>query len=218
MKLSHSHSAITMYENCPLRYYRQRVLKEVKDEGNQYSVYGERIHEALEKRLRDQELLPKDAAHYEKLVCAIENTIGDGTLMVEQQMTLTENLEPTNWFAPDAWLRSILDVLILKGDTAIVMDWKTGRRKPDFEQLELFALQVWKHYPEVNHIKASFVWLKDMAMDTERYSREDANGLWAKHMGRIRRIYDSLENDKWPAKPSGLCRFCPCYSTCDYAK
>ena len=218
MRLAHSYSAIKLYENCPLRYYRQRVLKEVKDEDNQYTIYGSRVHEALEKRLRDNEELPKDSVHYEPLVQAIERTVGDGELFVEKQMTLTENLEPTDWFAPDAWFRGMLDVLIVKGTTAVVMDWKTGKRKPDFDQLELFALLTWKMYPDVDKVKASFVWLKDMAMDHEVYHRSQSNELWAKHMARIRRIYDSLENDNWPARPSGLCRFCPCYSNCDYAQ
>ena len=218
MKLSHSYSAIKLYENCPLRYYRQRILREVKDEDNQYTIYGSRVHEALEKRLRDNEELPKDSAHYEPLIQSIEKAVGDGELYVEREMTLNENLEETGWFDADAWFRGKLDVLIAKGTTAVVMDWKTGKRKPDFDQLEMFALLTWKIFPEVDRVKASFVWLKDMAMDHEVYRREQSNELWAKHMGRIRRIYDSLENDNWPARPSGLCRFCPCQSTCDYAQ
>jgi len=47
MKLSHSYSAIKLYENCPLRYFRQRIVKDVVDEGGEASKYGERIHEYL---------------------------------------------------------------------------------------------------------------------------------------------------------------------------
>lgn len=216
MKLSHSYSAIKMYEDCPLRYYRQRILKEVQDQGNQYTVYGERVHEALEKRLRDNEELSQDMARYEPLITAIESSVGDGQLYVEYEACLNDELKSTEWFAPDAWFRGKLDVLIVKGDTAVVMDWKTGRRKGDFDQLELFSLLTWKMFPEVQTVRASFVWLKDMAMDHEVYERKDANDLWAKHIGRIRRIYDSVKHDNWPAKPSGLCRFCPCRHDCDY--
>ena len=54
MNITHSFSALKMYENCPRRYMHQRINKEVQDEGSDASKYGERIHEALELRLRDQ--------------------------------------------------------------------------------------------------------------------------------------------------------------------
>jgi len=218
MRLAHSYSAIKLYENCPLRYYRQRVVKDVVDEGGAASKYGERIHEFLEKRLAENAELPQEAEHYEALCQSVEKAATGGELYVEKELVLTENLEPTGWWDSDAWLRSKLDVLIVRGDTAVVMDWKTGKRYPDFFQLSLFAAQVFKHYPDVQKVKTSLVWLKSMAMDTEQYSRSRSNELWADIMGRIRNIYKSLEHDNWPAKPSGLCRFCPARHDCDFAK
>jgi len=217
MRLSHSYSSLKLYENCPKRYLHQRVLKEVQDEGGEASKYGERIHEALELRLKEDKTLPQESARYEPLCQSILKASEGGVLEVEQELTLTENLTPTGWWDADAWLRSKLDILIIKGDTAIVMDWKTGKRRPDFTQLELFALQVFKHFPEVKAVKSTFIWLKDMSMDTETYSREDSNAMWASLMERINRIYESLEHDNWPPKPSGLCRYCPARHMCEYA-
>jgi CRISPR/Cas system-associated exonuclease Cas4 (RecB family) len=218
MQIAHSFSAIKMYENCPKRYYHQRVTKEVQDTGGEASRYGERIHEFLEQRLVNDTALPQEAEKYEVLCQTIEKMARGGELHAERQLTLTENLTPTSWFANDAWFRSILDVLIIKEDTAIVIDWKTGKRRPDFTQLEMFALQVWKHFPEIVRIKTTFVWLKEMKMDTEEYSREQSDELWQNLLGRINRIYQSVEHENWPAKPSGLCRFCPAQSLCEYAQ
>lgn len=217
MRLSHSYSAIKLYENCPLRYYRQRILKDVVDDGGEASRYGERVHEYLESRLKEATDLPQDIAHYEVLCQTVEQLANGGELHIEKELVLTEELKPTGWWEPDAWLRSKLDVLVLRGDTAYVMDWKTGRRNPDFFQLKLFAVQVLKHFPDVQHVKTSLVWLKQLQMDTEEYSREQSNEIWAEIMGKIRRIYSSLEHDKWPARPSGLCRFCPARHDCDFA-
>jgi len=217
MRLSHSYSAIKLYENCPLRYYRQRILKDVVDDGGEASRYGERVHEYLESRLKETTDLPQDIAHYEVLCQTVERLANGGELHIEKELVLTEELKPTGWWEPDAWLRSKLDVLVLRGDTAYVMDWKTGRRNPDFFQLKLFAVQVLKHFPDVQHVKTSLVWLKQLQMDTEEYSREQSNEIWAEIMGKIRRIYSSLEHDKWPARPSGLCRFCPARHDCDFA-
>lgn len=219
MRLAHSYSSIKLYENCPLRYYHQRVAKSVVDEGGEASKYGERIHSFLEARLKGTDL-PKEVAAYEPLVNAVERVAEQkgAELYVEHELTLSDLLTPTGWYSADAWIRSKLDVLVINGTDAVVMDWKTGKRKVDFFQLQLFAVQVFKHFPEVLRVKTSLVWLKDMAMDTEQYNRLEANGIWQDIMMRIRRIEQSLEHDNWPAKPSGLCRYCPARHLCDYAR
>jgi hypothetical protein len=217
MRLSHSYSSIKLYENCPLRYYRQRVIKDVVDDGGEASKYGERVHEYLEQRLKANTELPQDIAHYEVLCTTVEKIANGGELSIEKELVLTEELKPTGWWEPDAWLRSKLDILVLRGDTAYVMDWKTGKRNPDFFQMQMFACQVFKHFPQVQKCKTSLVWLKHLQMDTEEYTRDQSNQMWADIMKKIRRIYDSAENDVWPARPSGLCRFCPARHDCDYA-
>lgn len=217
MKLSHSYSAIKLYENCPYRYYRQRIVKDVIDQGGEASLYGERIHKHLELKLKGEADLPKEAEHYEVLCQAVQALAREGELHIEKELVLNENLEPTGWWDADAWLRSKLDILVLNGDKAVVMDWKTGKRNPDFFQMGMFAAQVFKHFPDVTEVKTSLVWLKTMDMDTEIYLRKDANALWVDIMGRIRRIYQSVDHDNWPAKPSGLCRFCPARHDCDSA-
>lgn len=218
MKLSHSYSSIKLYENCPYRYFRQRILKDVVDEGGEASKYGERIHEYLEHRLKSNKLLPQDVAHYEPLCASVEKIANGGQLLIEHELVLTDNLTPTTWWEANAWLRSKLDILVLNGTLANVMDWKTGKRNADQFQMQLFAAQVFKHYPEVQVVKTSLVWLKTMEMDTETYHRAQMNELWADVMKRIQRIYTSLEHDNWPMKPSGLCRFCPARHDCVSAR
>lgn len=217
MKLAHSYSSIKLYEQCPLRYYRQRVLKDVVDEGGEASKHGERIHEFLEKRLAENAELPQEAIRYEPLCKSVEKLSTDAQLHIEKELVLTDELKPTGWWDADAWLRSKLDVLVVRDTTAVVMDWKTGKRRVDFFQLKLFAAQVFKHYPEVNTVKTTLVWLKDMKMDTETYEREQANKIWENILSRITQIYKSLDHDNWPAKPSGLCRYCPARHDCDFA-
>ena len=217
MRLSHSYSAIKLYEQCPYRYFRQRITKDVIDVGGDASKYGERIHKFLEDRLKGTDL-PQEIENYEPLCKSVERLAKGGELLVECELVLTENLTPTGWWDADAWLRSKLDVLVIRGDTAVVMDWKTGKRNPDTFQMELFAAQVFKHFPEVQHVTTTLVWLKTMQMDTDKYEREVTNKLWGGILQRINRIYQSLEHDNWQARPSGLCRFCPARHDCDDAR
>lgn len=218
IKLAHSYSALKMYENCPKRYYHQRITKEVQDSPGTATVYGERVHKQLEDSLRGDTELPAETAALAPLCDTFKAAAAGGELLVEQEYTLNADLQPTGWWDADAWLRFKLDVLVLRGDgRAIVGDWKTGKRRPDFDQLEMFALAVFAFRPEVDRVKSMFIWTKENAVDHETYKREHSDAMWTRLMVRINRIEKSVETEVWPAKPSGLCKFCPCKGFCEFA-
>ena len=218
VKLAHSFSALKMYENCPKRYYHQRITKEVKDSVGDATLYGERVHSQLEDYMKTGAALPDDVASLQPLCDMFAATAADGSIMVEQEYTLNKDLQPTGWWDADAWLRFKLDVLIIRGtDKAIVADWKTGKRRPDFDQLEMFALAVFSFWPEVQKVTSMFVWTKENAIDKETYRREHTDAMWTRLLSRINRVEKSLETEVWPAKPSGLCRYCPCKNFCEFA-
>lgn len=216
-KLAHSYSSLKMYQNCPKRFYHQRITKEVVDQSGEATLHGERVHKFLEDRLRESVELPQEVEAYEPLVQAVLRSVGNGQLLIEQEMTLNRKLKPTGWWDEDAWMRSKLDVLVLKGPTAINMDWKTGKRRPDFDQLELFALQVFAHHSDVKEVTSCFVWLKDNAIDKQTYTRNNIGDMWSNLLNKVSRIERSLHSNDWPAKPSGLCRYCPARNLCDFA-
>jgi hypothetical protein len=214
-KLAHSYSALKQFDNCPKQYHMQRITKEVKPSFGEAALHGQRVHEELEAALKG-EGVSEQVVKYQPLLDAFTSLPGE--VLAEQEMTLNDKLEPTGWWDKDAWLRSKIDVLVLNGPDAVVADWKTGKHRPDFFQMELFAIQVFKHYPDVQKVKTSLVWLKDMMMDTEVYSRADAPDLWNKFYTKIHRIEAALETSVWPAKPSGLCPWCPAKHLCEFAR
>lgn len=219
-KLAHSYTALKMYENCPKRYYHQRITKEVVDQPGTATVYGERVHKQLEDYLKAPATsLPEESIALQPLCDTLRSSAnGGGMMLVEQEYTLTSDLQPTSWFAPDAWLRFKLDVLVIRGNnTAVVVDWKTGKRRPDFDQLEMFALAVFSFWPAITKVKSMFVWTKENATDHETYRIEHKDQMWTRLMTRINRVEKSLDTDNWPAKPSGLCKFCPCKGFCEFA-
>jgi hypothetical protein len=218
VKLAHSFSALKMYESCPKRYYHQRITKEVKDSVGEATLYGERVHKHLEDYLKTGAALPDDSVKLQPLCDTFRTSAGDGGFFVEQEYTLNKDLQETGWWDADAWLRFKLDVLVVRDNgTAIVADWKTGKRRPDFDQLEMFALAVFSFWPAVNKVTSVFVWTKENAMDKETYKREHIDDMWTRLLTRINRVEKSLETDVWPAKPSGLCRYCPCKDFCEFA-
>ena len=216
IQLTHSYSALKLFENCPKRYYHQRIARDAKDEGGEASKHGERVHKALEKKLLGEEELPTELQGV-TAVCEVL-TASKGELAPEKKLALNTSLNPSDWWDSDTWIRAQLDVLIVDGDKATVLDWKTGKRRPDSYQLELSATMVFIHQPEVNEVNAGFLWLQDKKMDPYRYTRSMYNRLLDTTLSKINRVEEALVHDVWPAKPSGLCNYCPCKSFCSYAK
>lgn len=201
-----------------MRYEAQRITKTIKDEGGDASIHGDRVHKALEARVKGDASLPQDMADYEPLVANVVKAVGNGRLEVEHEMTINRNMRETGWWDDDAWLRSKLDILVIKGSDAMVLDWKTGKRRVDFFQLKLFAAQVFLRFPEVQTVRTCLVWLKTKEFDDETYQREEAKLLWQEVLTRIARIESADKHNNWPAKPSGLCPYCPLFKTCKFAR
>lgn len=219
MKLVHSHTSIKLYEQCPLQYYRVRIVRDVKAEQTEKSLHGDRVHKSLEQRLigGPSTPLPPETASLEPVIKAIER-VKDRKKSAEQMLTLNDHLKPTTWNAPDAWIRAKIDVLALGDTDASIIDWKTGKRKYiNYDQLELNSLVVFSTYPAIESIKAAYVWIGINKTDSKEYHRVNMNSMWGEYIARIRRIYKSIENNNWPARPGPLCKFCPARSTCDYA-
>ena len=219
--LRHSYSALKQYENCPRRYYLQRITKTVKDVGGEASLHGERVHKAFEDRLRDKTPLPDSLKEHEPTVARLEALAGKRNLVLcaEQELTINVSYALTGWWDEDAWLRAKLDVLMVGDDTAAIVDWKTGKRRPDFTQMDIFALMVFLAYPHVQKVATTFYWLPERATDKRSYHRDDDEGaLIVALTSRVSRIERSLETETWPAKPSGLCRYCPAQNICDAAR
>ena len=127
-------------------------------------------------------------------------------------MGVTENLEPCGFYDPEVWFRGIADLIILDGDLAWVVDYKTGKsaKYADKGQLELMALSVFAHYPQIKNIRAGllFVVTKDLVKDT--YTVYDREQLWRKWLSKYNQMKVAADNDVWNARPSGLCRrHCP---------
>lgn len=204
----HSYTALTGFETCPLRFYLTRVSKEVVEPQGEALVWGNTVHKALENRLRHGAQLPKTLEGYEPLVKKIEDK--PGQLLVEEAIALDRNFQPVGWWDKTAWVRGKLDVGKLGSTKAAVFDWKTGTRKPDNDQLTLFAGLVFAVHPVVEQVTTGFIWLKDNKFDTKMFTREQVPEIWAEFLPRMQRLERAHETGKWPAKPSGLCRqWCP---------
>ncbi len=211
-----SFSSLQTFEQCPTKWKAKYVTKTYKEPPQAHLEHGVRVHKALEDRLKDGTTLPEDCRNYEGYILAF-NKFPSKQVLTEYQIGLTEGLQPTGFFAPDVWYRGVVDVGLVGDNSAVIVDWKTGKRKPDFTQLNLFSAAMFVAFPEVQSIKQTFVWLKTHQTDSETMTRDGVEVFWRKMLPRIERMKYAYENDHYFEKPSGLCGYC-WHHECQFCK
>jgi CRISPR/Cas system-associated exonuclease Cas4 (RecB family) len=211
-----SYSALKDYENCPKKFYEVRVAQNFVVIPSEKMMYGTEVHKALEDYVKDGKEL---ALNYLRFKGVVDELIAiPGDKYPEYEMALFKDKTPCAFDDPTRWVRGIVDLLIVDGDYAFIVDYKTGsNRYPDPKQLRLMSLMTFAHFPQVNKIKAGLLFVMHNTFITEEYKREDIEKSWNKFEGTLTRIAQSYDNTVWPANPTPLCRFCP-VKTCDFNK
>lgn len=204
-------SSLEKYQTCPKQYYHIRVIRDVKEPPSEHTVWGEKVHTALENYIKNGDPLPDEMQNWVPFMEKVSKL--KGKKLTEERFSVDANFQACDW--DSAWSRGIVDLVVIDGDTATVMDYKTGKRKPS-DQLSLYAAYVFAHYPEVNTVQTAFVWLKDRKVDRGVFTRDDIPTIWQNFLPTVARIDKSFSTEKWPAKPSGLCRQWCHVLTCEH--
>jgi RecB family exonuclease len=218
-----SFSRLSTFEQCPAQFDYLYVSKRVVNQSNEHSEYGDRVHKVLEAKgkgtLDEGALSAEEKITLDKWGPIVDRiTSQSGDKYFEHQMAVNRNLQPVGWFAPDVWIRSIADVLVVDGATAYCLDYKTGKVKENPTQLQLFAAMVFWHFPQVETVKTSFVWLKFDEVTNSRYERRFLDALWRALEPRFTKVQDIIELGVFETKPSGLCPWCAAKDICPDAK
>ena len=201
-----SFSKIKAFEQCPKQFYHMRVAKDYEDKETEAMLYGTLFHEAAEDFLKNGVAIPEKFKYAEKALTNLRDR--PGKKLCEYKLGLTENLDPCGFFSKEVWFRGIADLIILDGDTAWVVDYKTGKsaKYADKGQLELMAIATFKHFPEVKKVKAGLLFVIAKAVIKEDYLDTTAPMLWKKWLADYARMEKALDTNTWNPRPSGLCR------------
>jgi hypothetical protein len=211
VKYTWSYSSLDLFKQCPQKYYRLRVLKDVKDPPAEHLNYGLAVHKAAE------DYIGKGVPIPEKYVAILKTSLDrlnamEGEKHCELRLGLTQGLEPCGFFAPDVWWRGVADLIIIKDDSAYVVDYKTGKssKYADTKQLELLSLAVFKHFPQVKKIKGGLLFVVANDLIKANYEQDKAGVYWTKWLEDTGRLEAAITNDVWNAKPNFTCRqYCP---------
>lgn len=205
-----SHSLLESVKTCPKQVYHVKVVKDVKDDTvNEVRDWGIRAHKAIENALKGGHTLPPEFAAYQWYVDLCMQF--DGDKFIEHKLGIRRDLSPTGFSDSDVWARCVIDYLVVKGDKALIIDHKMGKKKPS-RQLQQNALLVFSNFPEVTECRTMFSWLSaDVRSATSGVvRREEVPAIWESYQQDIDYFTRVYEEELWVPKSSGLCNgWCP---------
>lgn len=207
--LTWSYSTLTMFKQCQHKYYRMRVLKDIWQEETTAMRYGNEVHKAAELYMKGTKELSTSYEFLRPYLLKLAALPGDKHC--ELKLGLTEELEPCGFFDPHVWFRGVVDLIIVNGSKARVVDYKTGKsaRYADKDQLELMSLAAFKHFPELKQIQAGLLFVVCNAFVREEYHKKDEGRAWSEWVKEVNKIERAMENNVWNKTPNFTCYGCP---------
>ena len=217
-KLTWSYSSLKTFEQCAKKYYHIKVAKDVPYEDTEATLYGKEFHKAAEEYIRDGAPLPEKFKYAEDILVALNNIPGEKYCEIELGVKLTEfGYEPCNFHDSDVWWHGIADLLIINGDKAFLVDYKTSKnaKYADVKQLDILAAAVFTLFPEIKRIKSALVFVV-----SNEFVRKDHEAAWKDSYFKLfnpelDRLAGAFDSGVWNAVTSPLCKFCP-VKQCEY--
>ena len=207
-----SYSSLSLFQQCPKKYYHLRVAKDIIEPKSEQMLYGTVAHKAAEDYVRDGTPLEPQFAYMQPTLDALENR--EGEKLCEYRLGLTEALEPCECFAPDVWWRGIADLMIMEdGEVARVIDYKTGKSQyADTKQLEILALAIFKHFPKIKAIKSGLVFIVHPAFIQAAFTKDKEEELWQYWKAETDRLGLCYKNGVWNPSKNFTCKaWCPVF-------
>jgi len=212
-----SHSALQAFTTCPRQYEEVKVLRNYQDQKNDAALWGDVFHKEAERYIKAGDVagpLAKNCEGYRDYLNQFITRYGN--TVCEQTLGLNRQLLPCDFYAKDIWCRGIIDVLTTDNSVAYVDDHKTGKRKKDMQQLIIFALLTFYHFPHIETCVTTYHWIAEGTQDRETFVRSQIPDLWKELLPKLDRYARAFRIGVFPANPSGLCkRHCP-VTSCEH--
>jgi len=212
-----SYSSISTFKQCAKKYYHLKVAKDVQDTGSEAMVYGQEVHKAAEEYIKHGIDIPEKFKIIEPVVESLNKIPGDKHC--EVKLGLTKDHDPCGFFDKGVWWRGIADLLIVNGDKAYSVDFKTGKsgKYADMKQLDLVAGAIFSHFPKVKKVKSALAFVISGEFLTKEHRADEQEVYLSVFDKELEQLDGAMLSGVWNPKPSGLCGWCPVKS-CEHHK
>ena len=200
-----SYSFFSKWDTCAYQAYRIYIAKDLpKEKQSIEQLRGIEVHDCLTRRITEGKPLPDDMP-YEHLVAPL---VAYGAV-AEKKLGMTREGRPCDFFAPEVFLRGVLDAPVVNGEHALLIDWKNGSSKYETPfELEIGACLLQASYPHVRKITGRYAWLKEGRLGRE-HDCSNTLQTWNSVHARVRNVEAALEAQDFPRTPGPLCGYCP---------
>jgi len=230
MKYSpYSFSKITTYLDCQKKFeftYVNKIEVDKEYVDPTYFVRGRFLHSYIADRLKggdglDLGVYKIDETEKMNLVEIAEATLEHDYVsftfdfdcnLVEKQIFLGSELKPAKTKDEAAFV-GYVDYIAFKDDFGIIIDWKTGKAKsePNFSQLELYAIWLFQHQPQLTEIDLLFFYVEHNEFVIKTVKPEDVTEMKNELVDVIEIIEDTKE---FEINESSHCSKCQFFNTC----
>lgn len=207
-----SYSSIKTFDQCPKKYFHLKVLKDVKDEGNEASIYGNQAHEAAEHYIKHGTPIPDKFKIMRPVVEALSKFKGEKHTEMKLGVRRTDaGFEPCDFYDKQVWYRGIIDLLIVDGDSAHMVDYKTGKnaKYADMKQLDLMAGAVFVHFPNITRVKSGLAYVVSNEFLKKQHIRDELDQYMGVFSRQLEALEDAEQSGVYNPKSGPLCGWCP---------
>jgi len=209
-----SPSSIADFEGCPKRWHEVKILKKYPFVQTESLTYGNDVHEKLEHYTKFQTPLPEHLEYVAPVIDALRE--GGYVLVAELELGITKDWDPCGFWDKNCFLRGKVDLVAVNQKQAILIDWKTGKRKPDPFQLQIYGAILYQLL-SLERVDAGFAWLKTQESDAYSITAENFPEIVTDIMQRTDKMRQMYEQQDFPARTSPLCCWCPALNDCKEA-
>jgi hypothetical protein len=209
-----SPSGLLDFEGCQKRWFLTKVQKLHKFQVTEAITHGNVTHDRLERHVKYDEVLPDHVVYLDPFFKYLRDT--GYQLYAELECAVLEDWSVTNWWDKNCYLRGKVDLIAIKGTEAIVVDYKTGKRKPDPTQLKIYGLMAMSVLG-LTKVTSYYLWTQTKESDAFEITTDTFDEIKSELNERIARIKTAYDTDNFPARTSPLCGWCPCLDTCEEA-
>jgi CRISPR/Cas system-associated exonuclease Cas4 (RecB family) len=230
-KYALSYSRISDYRQCPLKFKFKYVDKSAKfkeDEGKSpHLIRGGNVHKALETYILQkkigEEVRISSLPEVESTKPFVDKLFTMYSEIVpESQIAVNNNWQQVEWFAKDAYMRAIFDVIALNSNQVFIGDFKTGKMH-DYAgsmehpgQLHLSAAIALKLFPKIPTVQTAYLYVDHKKIINLEFDRDQGDEISAKFDDEHKQINSDTE---FKPKINDFCKWCPATKTmCPFSR
>lgn len=202
-----SHSRKSDYDKCP-RLAKHKHLDKIREPSNAAMQNGTRVHSVADSYIQNKlKVLPKELKlfaeefkHLRKIRSQVE---------LEKEMAVTKAWAPTGWFDHDAWCRAKIDCGYVTDDGVWkIIDFKTGKVRPEKTQLDLYAAVAVRHARQDVVLIDAELWFLDWGeIVPARHTIDEAMALSKVFDKSVKKMFSDRTFKPSPGRNCGWCWF-----------